>query len=43
MSLAQSDPKIAELIAVEQRRQESTLELIARLRCQEPVWFEIGY
>ena len=29
MSLVQSDPKIAELIAVEQRRQESTLELIA--------------
>ncbi len=29
MSLQQSDPQIAELIAQEQRRQESTLELIA--------------
>jgi glycine hydroxymethyltransferase len=29
MSLAQTDPKIAELIALEQRRQETTLELIA--------------
>jgi glycine hydroxymethyltransferase len=29
MKLAQSDPKIAELIAQEQRRQETTLELIA--------------
>src|SRR5271163_2434290 len=29
MSLSQTDPQIAELIALEQRRQESTLELIA--------------
>jgi glycine hydroxymethyltransferase len=29
MALSQSDPKIAELIAQEQRRQETTLELIA--------------
>src|SRR6059058_5615527 len=29
MSLAQVDPQIAELIAQEQRRQETTLELIA--------------
>src|SRR5947207_9490518 len=29
MNLAQSDPKIAELIALEKQRQETTLELIA--------------
>src|SRR5439155_6494407 len=29
MNLAQADPKIAELIALEKRRQETTLELIA--------------
>src|SRR5271155_1392740 len=29
MTLAQTDPKIAELIRLEQHRQESTLELIA--------------
>jgi glycine hydroxymethyltransferase len=29
MNLAQTDPKIAELIRLEQQRQESTLELIA--------------
>src|SRR5437762_6301222 len=29
MNLAQTDPQIAELIRLEQRRQESTLELIA--------------
>src|SRR5438094_371832 len=29
MNLAQTDPKIAELIAAEKKRQESTLELIA--------------
>src|ERR1019366_10662888 len=29
MTLAQTDPQIAELIALEQKRQETTLELIA--------------
>ncbi len=36
-------PRRAEVWYGTQSLVPATLELIARLRCQEPVWFEIGY